>query len=36
MVIVLLPLLPWSTIKVSGEAVSVKFGVTVLSLTVVV
>jgi len=36
MVIVLVPLLPWTTVKVFGKAVSVKFGITVLSLTVVV
>jgi len=36
MVIVLVPLLPWATVKVFGKAVSVKFGITVLSLTVVV
>jgi hypothetical protein len=36
MAIALVPLLPCETVKVFGEAVSVKFGITVFSVSVVV
>ena len=36
MVIVLVPLPPCATVTLAGEAVSVKFGITIFNVTVVV